>query len=503
MLQKLIEIGKQVLAESDINRVLTIALDGAIEITGAERGMVILFGSGDKILFETARNLKKADIENPKFEISQTIINRVKSDFKAICLHNALEDHSLKKSASAVRLKILSVICLPLQYENNTFGVVYLDNRTVRGAFEQDTFRFAQEFTDFISLAAHHALEKKRLKNHITSLGKEIRGKFQFEEIIGSHPKIMEVLKLVGQVADTDATVLLQGENGTGKELIARALHYNSSRKNKPFLPINCGALAENILESELFGHVKGAFTGAIKDKAGYFERADGGTIFFDEISEMSPSLQVKLLRVLQTGEYSPVGSTEICHCDVRIVAATNKKVEELVKDDKFREDLYYRLKVIELELPPLRERRSDIPILAGHFLKLFSKKYNRENLQISERTKAILLAHDFPGNIRELEHTIQHAVVLSEGDIIEQQHLPHNLSGKKNSLQATNRHSSLTEIKHHASEEAEDEFIRECLKTTRGHISNAAKMAGIDVSNFHKLIKKHNIDPTKFKQPQ
>ena len=214
------------------------------------------------------------------------------------------------------------------------------------------------------------------MNNRIVSGEQELRNNYLFGSIIGHHPKIIEILKLISQVAATDATVLILGESGTGKELVARALFENSQKKDKSFIPINCGGLPENLLESELFGHQKGAFTGAQKDKMGWFERADGGTIFFDEVSEMTGHLQVKLLRILQTGEFSRVGSTEISYCNVRIIAATNKDLQILIKEGTFREDLYYRLNVIDINLPPLRKRRTDIPILIQHYLNLFGKKY-------------------------------------------------------------------------------------------------------------------------------
>jgi len=331
-LQRLLEIGKGVLAESDINQVLATAIDGAIEITRAERGLIILFDESGNDQFQTARNLEKQDIENPEFEISRTIIDKVKNTQKIYFVDNALRDLELRDSSSTSRLNILSVICFPLCQGQKMFGVVYIDSRTVEGAFTQETCEFVESFADFISLAAYHALERKKLLNRISALEKELRGKYNFENIIGHHPKMVQILKLVSQVAQSEATVLIQGESGTGKELIARAIHFNSRRSSKPFVPINCGAISENLLESELFGYVKGAFTGAIQDKSGWFETADGGTIFLDEVSEMTPALQVKLLRVLQSGEYSRVGSTEIRSCNVLIIAATNKDLYDLMK---------------------------------------------------------------------------------------------------------------------------------------------------------------------------
>ncbi len=498
--QKLLELGKELLADLELDRTLKLAMDRLIEISGAERGLIILFDDKKDIIFETARNLNKEDIEQPKFEVSRTIINNVKTDGKPICLKNAYEDPQLSKSDSVARLKILSVICLPLKKDENIFGVIYLDNRTVRGVFKEPTIDFVTIYGDFISLAAFNALERKRLKNGIAALETELRGKYQFEAIISSHPKMMEILRLVSQVADTDAMVLIQGESGTGKELIAQSLHYNSRRCGKPFVPINCGALPENLLESELFGHVRGAFTGAIKDKAGWFECAEGGTIFLDEINDMSPALQARLLRIIQTGEYSRVGSTEFRKSNVRIVTATNKNLLAAVKQGKFREDLYYRLDVINFELPPLRERKSDIPLLIDHFLEVYNKKLDKKIQRLSREAETVLLAYDYPGNIRELENIIQRAVTLAENDIIELKHLPTHFTLCRDVLQKKTKSINLTEIKRQAAQKAEQEILIECLRATHGHISKTAKMLNVDVGNLHRIIKKHGIDPSSFK---
>ncbi|MCD4665702.1 MAG: sigma 54-interacting transcriptional regulator [Bacteroidales bacterium] len=499
---QLFEIGKRLLTESEVNKLLYSAMDEAIQISGAERGMIILFDETNQIQFQTARNINKEEIKNPEFEVSRTIINTVKKDKEPIYLQNALEKSEYMKKESVKKLQLLSVICLPLIHQKKLFGVVYLDNRTFAGIFQPDTCQFVNEFANFISLAAYQALERKKLQNHVNELEKELRGKYKFESIIGHHPKMMEILKLVSQVADTDATVLIQGETGTGKELIARALHYNSKRKDKPFVPVNCGAIPEPLLESELFGHVRGAFTGAIKDKAGWFEVANYGTIFLDEINDMSPALQVRLLRVLQTGEYSQVGSTEICYCDVRVVSASSKKLQQLIKVGEFRDELYYRLNVIEIELPPLRERRSDIPLLFKHFLNFYNKKCNKSVSRLSSETETLLQAYSFPGNVRELENIIQRAVTLAENDLIESHLLPTSVRGEQTTVSETTKQLTLIEAKRSAAKKAEIDFIKECLQATSGHISKAAKMAGMDVGNFHRIITRHKIDVSVFKSP-
>jgi Nif-specific regulatory protein len=495
--KQLFEFAGRLLIEKDIDRLLTIAMDMAIEISGAERGWLILFNEEDqKIRFQTARNLQKKDIEKPEFEISRTIIDKVKADGIPVCLQNALDDNNFKQSKSIESLKVLSVICLPLIQNNIIFGVVYLDNRKLTGVFKPEIFSFIQEFANFISRAAFNALERKHLQTQISDLEKELRGKYRFESIIGQHPKILETLQIVSQVADTDATVLIQGESGTGKELIARALHYNSARRDKQFIAVNCAALPEELLESELFGHVKGAFTGAVKDRPGWFEKANGSTIFLDEINDMSPKLQGKLLRVLQSGEYSRVGSSEIEHCDVRVLAATSKNMRAMINEGHFREELFYRLNVIDIWLPPLRERRSDIPLLMQYFLALYKNKYRKPDIKFSPQAEILLVNYDFPGNIRELENMIQRAVILTKDIMIEPRHLPDSIVQKADQMQSTQDMPSLIEIKQRESSRAEKNAIINYLSVSSGHISKAAKLAGLDPSNFHKLIKKHGINP-------
>ncbi len=500
--QQLFDFGKRLLTEKDVDKLLTVAMDMAIELSGAERGWIILFEDGEqKIRFQTFRNLQKRDIENPEFEISHTIIDKVKSNGEAVCLQNALDEDAFIDSKSIQALKVLSVICLPLIHNNNLFGVVYLDNRKLTGVFKPETFGFISEFANFVSTAAYTALERNQLQDQISDLEKELRGRYQFDSIIGQHPKILETLQTVSQVADTDATVLIQGESGTGKELIARALHYNSSRRNKQFIAVNCAALPEELLESELFGHVKGAFTGAINDRPGWFEKADGSTIFLDEINDMSSALQGKLLRVLQSGEYSRVGSSEIRHCNVRVVAATSKNMKAMIKEGQFREELFYRLNVIDICLPPLRDRKSDIPILIRHFLKLYTDKYGKTDLRLSAQAEKALMNYDFPGNIRELENIVQRAVILTQDSEIRTKHLPETVIQPENQVQDTKQFMPLTELKHNELNKVEKNALINYLNESSGNISKAAEHAGLDVSNFRKLIRKHEIDPKLYKE--
>ncbi|MDB6123996.1 MAG: Fis family transcriptional regulator [Pedosphaera sp.] len=281
---------------------------------------------------------------------------------------------------------------------------------------------------DELNLCIQRALSYNEAISENLYLKKQLKKKYQFSQIIGTAPKMQEVFKMVERTADTDSTILILGESGTGKELVARALHFNSKRQFAPFIPVNCSALPENLLESELFGHRKGAFTGAINDKKGLFQEADGGTIFLDEIGSMPPVLQSRLLRVLQEREVRRVGENVPTYINVRVVAATNEPLEERIKDGTFREDLYYRLNVISITMPSLRERRDDIPLLVSHFLKNKINPRSGQPVQITRQTMEVLTAHDWPGNVRELENAIERAATLCENNVIQVNDLPPSL---------------------------------------------------------------------------
>ena len=290
------------------------------------------------------------------------------------------------------------------------------------GAYDYITKPFKVEE---IKLIIKNALEKKNLQKENILLKQVVRDRYHFGNIIGQSPKMMALYDLLEKVSPTKTNILIAGESGTGKELVAKAIHYNSVRKEKPFVTLNCGAIPEPLIESELFGHMKGAFTDAIATKKGLFEVADEGTIFLDEISELPLLMQVKLLRVLQDKEFKRVGGTEDIRVDVRIISATNKDLEEAVKEKHFREDLFYRLNVIQIKLPPLRDRKEDIPILAGHFLKKYSEELNKNILKTSPEALQILLNYEYPGNVRELQNIIERAVALESS----QELTVHNLS--------------------------------------------------------------------------
>ena len=331
-------------------------------------------------------------------------------------------------------------------------------------------------------------VETFRDTSAIEQLRKEIQGRYSFEDIISQSHKIQNLFAILPNIAESNTTILIEGESGTGKELFARAIHNLSFRKDKPFVAVNCGALPDTLLESELFGYKAGAFTDAKKDKPGRFALAQGGTILLDEIGDVSSSVQVKLLRVLQDKTYEPVGGISPVKADVRIITATNKKLEELVKEDKFRDDLYYRINVMKLELPPLRDRKEDVPLLVEHFIGRFNRLHNKNICCLTNEVTATLLSYNYPGNVRELENIIEHCFVLCEGEVIETRHLPSSVCPSLKS--ESTKDSEPTTIK-----QMEIILIKQALKRNKGNKTAAAKQLGIDKSTLFRKMKAFSID--------
>ncbi len=355
-----------------------------------------------------------------------------------------------------------------------------------KGAYDYVTKPFVNE--DLLQ-TVKNAIRTKELFNENRFLKRELSKRYDFSEIVGNSEVLQSVFRIIEKIADTNVNVLIQGESGTGKELIARALHYKSSRAGKPFLAVNCGALPESLLESELFGHTKGSFTGATADKKGLFRSADGGTLLLDEIGEMPQPLQVKLLRALQEQEVTPIGSSTPIKFDARIIAATNKDLEKEVSENKFREDLFYRLNVVEINLPPLRERREDIPLLIKHFVTKSANSQNLTEKQITKEAMSVLLNHRWQGNVRELQNAIERAFILS-GDEIDVESLPPRIKN--------NSHDSAFEIRDPEGlrptlEEMERRYILEILNSVNKDKTDAAEILGIDLSTLYRKLKKYN----------
>ncbi|NDP40811.1 MAG: sigma-54-dependent Fis family transcriptional regulator [Rhodoferax sp.] len=352
---------------------------------------------------------------------------------------------------------------------------------------------------DELKLVVNRALERRQLLQENRKLKTEVSSKYRFENIIGSSPPMQTVFGLIAKCAPTNSTVLITGESGTGKEMIARAIHYNSLRKDQPFVTVDCNTLSESLLESELFGHTKGSFTGAVANKRGMFEVANNGTLFLDEFGNIPLSTQAKLLRVIQEREFRPVGATTTQKTNVRLITATNKDLKAMVAEGTFREDLYYRINVFPIHSPALRKRRDDIPALAFHFLKAFCNELDKPVSEISDGAMSLLMNYGWPGNVRELENTMQRAVILSSDNIIRQAHLANIIdNAPRLDLDVPRTSDELKRIKKIAREKSVEEveklFVQETLKRNASNVTRSAEATGMQRTNFQALMKKYNI---------
>ena len=348
---------------------------------------------------------------------------------------------------------------------------------------------------DELLLIIKRILRIRELEEENRSLRKKVEEKFGLEGLVGKSPQMIKIYDLIETVSQTDTTVLVYGESGTGKEMVANAIHFRSPRKGRPFIKVNCAALPESLLESELFGHEKGAFTGAFKQRKGRFEMADGGTLFLDEIGDISPGVQVKLLRVLQERQFERVGGNETLSVDVRLICATQKDLKEEIRKGTFREDLYYRLNVVPVNLPPLRERREDILLLADHFMDKFSKKMGKEITGLSEDAHTLLLRYPSPGNIRELENMLERAIALIKGKIIQAEDLPEEVCGQPSSIQDICKRIRGSKPLASATKLFEKEYIQTILEKTKGKKGQAAEILGISRKTLWEKIKELEIE--------
>ena len=369
----------------------------------------------------------------------------------------------------------------------------YASVETAVAALKEGAYDYLTKPLDFdeLKLTIERAMEHSRLREENRHLRDSLASQFNSQNLIGHSPAMTRLIETMVQVAPSEATVLITGESGTGKEMIAGAIHFNSLRKNGPFVKINCAAITETLLESELFGHEKGAFTGAEKRKEGKFRQAEGGTIFLDEVSEMSPAMQVKLLRVLQEREITRVGGDEVIKVDVRVIAATNKDLMREIEARRFRDDLYYRLNVVTLNVPPLRERREDIPLLAGHFLTLFAKKNNKSIKGFTPQAMDRLIRYDWPGNVRELMNAVERGVVLSRSEYLGEEEFALILRTEPQAMETPDQQPGASEP---SLESVEKETILKALETAGGNKSEAARRLGITRRTLHLKLKKYGV---------
>ncbi len=484
-LNALLRISKAVNSVRGLEALERQVLESIFQVAPADRAAILLCEHGAEEWTSVFGWDRRAG-PSQAVQVSRTIVSQVLADGVAV-LSNDLPAESFSDTASIVERRIRGVLAVPLEVFDRILGVIYLDASNPEAHFDENHLQLLTAIGSIAAAALDNARRMESLEQENRRLQDEIG---QDHNMVGDSPRIRDVYQFIARVAPRDITVLISGESGTGKELVARAIHRTSSRANKPCVAINCAALAENLLESELFGHEKGAFTGAIAQKKGKLEIAEGGTVFLDEIGELAPLLQAKLLRVLQEREFERVGGTRTIKLDVRLVTATNRDLEEEVKRGRFREDLFYRLNVVSLRMPPLRERREDIPLLASYFAAKFSQRSNRPVLGVSPQARACLTNYDWPGNVRELENAIERAVVLGSSDVILPEDLPENVLERAESAGA-----SMTAF-HDSLREAKKQLILNAFEQAQGSYTEAAHLLGLHPNYLHRLIRNLNMKP-------
>jgi Nif-specific regulatory protein len=486
-LSALLKISTTINAIRDLDKLEKALLDLLFEVVPARRGAILLTSNhadtGDE--FSSVITLDRVDGVGQTVNVSRTIVRRVLNDGAAILINEADNSAELK-TESLIAARSRSVLCVPLIMHDRKLGVIYLDSDEPQARFDENHLQMATAVAAIAAVAIHNARNFEDLENENARLMVDADIE---HNMVGESPLLQRVYQLISKVAPTDSTVLIFGESGTGKELAARAIHRNSKRGDKPFIAANCAAFAETLLESELFGHEKGAFTGALLQKKGRLELADGGTIFLDEIGDLSPSLQTKLLRVLQEREFERVGGTRTIKVNIRLLAATNRDLEDLIKTGGFRQDLYFRLNVVKLTMPPLRERRDDIPLLANYFARKYAQKCNRRVMGISSEARKRLMTYDWPGNVRELENAIERAVVLGTTEQILADDLPEAVveaNATVSSEEASSYHEQVVQTK--------KRMITDAMKQTNGNYTAAAKLLNLHPNYLHRLIRNLNM---------
>jgi len=472
---------------------------------GMLRGTIVLLNrETHEITIESAYGLSASQQERGCYKLGEGVTGKVVATGRPAVVPKIDEEPLFLNRTGArkgLRKKDISFICVPIKMGNESIGALSADRLFSEVTSLEEDVRLMSIIASLIAQAARLRQsaqeDRRRLMEENLRLQEELKDRFRPANIIGNSKAMQAVYDLIAQVARGQTTVLLRGESGVGKELVAHAIHYDSDRAEKPFVKVNCAALPETLIETELFGHEKGAFTGAIAQRRGRFELSQGGTIFLDEIGDLSAHTQIRFLRVLQEREFERVGGTETIKTDARIVTATNRNLEAMVEEGQFRQDLYYRLNVFPIHIPPLRDRKADILLLADHFVEKYRKLHHKDIKRISTPAIDMLMAYHWPGNIRELENCIERAVLVSNDDVIHGHHLPPTLqTAEATGTQPTgNLQATLDNI--------EREMLLDALKSARGNMAKAARALGISERLMGIRVRKHGIDYRRFRTPR
>jgi Nif-specific regulatory protein len=478
-LNALLKISRVVHAIRDLDELQAQLLDLIFEVVPAGRGAILL-GEGSSE-FNSLYARTKQPGQHQLVRVSRTIACHVMKENVAILGVDVAASEALRDVQSLAVSEVRSLVCVPLSVFDRVIGCIYLDSTTTANRFHEDHLQLMAAVAGISAVALDNARRAQWLEQENQRLTTEIR---QEQNLVGEGVRMKEIFQFLARVGPTDSTVLIEGESGTGKELAARALHRHSHRSSKAFVAINCAAIPETLLETELFGYERGAFTGAAAQKKGKLEVADGGVVFLDEIGELAPTLQVKLLRVLQEREFERVGGTHPIKLDVRLIAATNRDLQEAVRKGEFRQDLYYRLAVVKLTMPPLRERREDIPMLTRHFVQKNAKRCKVKPKALSREAMAALVNYEWPGNVRELENAVERALVMGSSEMILLEDLPESLLEQE-------APAEIHEGRYHASvKELKKQLIVNAVEQTRGNYVDAAAILGVHSNYLHRLIK-------------
>ena len=501
-LQILFEISQILDRSMDLREVVGPVLESLANHMSMVRGTLTLVDrQTGEIFIDAAHGLSESQKERGRYRVGEGVTGKVIQTGRPMVVPRVSQEPLFLNRTGAregLRKKDVAFLCVPIKLGNEVIGALSADHLLPNEVSLEEDVRMLSIIASMIAQAVRLRQsaqeERRKLLEENRRLQDQLKDRFRPANIIGNSKQMGDVYDQIAQVCRSNTTVLIRGESGTGKELVAHAIHYNSPRAEKPFVRVNCAALPETLVESELFGHEKGAFTGALNARQGRLQLAHGGTIFLDEIGDFSPATQVKLLRVLQEREFERVGGSQSIKVDVRVVAATNRNLEEMIAEGKFRQDLYYRLNVFSIHLPALRERKTDILLLADYFVEKYSKQHHKSVKRISTPAIDMLMAYHWPGNVRELENCIERSVLVSEDEVIHGYHLPPSLQTAEASGTVTSGPLQAT------LDNVEREMIVEALKTHRGNMAKAARALGITERLMGLRVKKHGVDFRRFR---